>query len=109
MPQACSLATTVAASSTSHLKSLPGVVSVFTFVCKSLLVAVVAATRRVAGFTGTADVYSLGVSVAELSQKFLNIPGRERRSVMEVQRDWANVISKGTGITGIWEASGWQS
>lgn len=48
-----------------------------------------------AGFTGTADVYSLGVLVADVALKFLNVPGRVRRSVPEIDRDWENGVTKG--------------
>lgn len=46
-------------------------------------------------FTGTADVYSLAVMIAEVTLKFLNVPGRVRRPGPEVNADWDNVIRKG--------------
>lgn len=46
-------------------------------------------------------MYSLGVLVADVSLKFLNAPGKVRRSVPEVDRDWANGVVKGRVVRGV--------
>lgn len=54
-----------------------------------------------AGFTGTADVYSLGRMIAELSMKYLNVPGMIRRSVLTIDNDWENDIANGTACLAV--------